>query len=46
MNLVQSPFYYLGQEAIHFIRELGGILLMLMEAARLTFAPPIVSATW
>lgn len=38
--MIQSPFYYLGNEAIRFLRQLGGILLMLMQAARLTFTPP------
>ena len=38
--MIQRVFYYIGDEVIRFIRELGGILLMLLRAVRLTFTPP------
>ena len=38
--MILRPFYYLGNEIIRFIRELGGILLMFLQAVRLTFTPP------
>ena len=38
--MIQRVFYYIGDEVIRFIRELGGILLMLFRAGRLTFTPP------
>ena len=38
--MIQRPFIYIGSGAISFIRELGGILLMLFQSARLTFTPP------
>jgi phospholipid/cholesterol/gamma-HCH transport system permease protein len=38
--MIQRAFYYLGNEVIRFIRELGGILLMLLQAVHLTFTPP------
>ena len=38
--MIQRVFYYLGNEVIRFIRELGGILLMFLQAVRLTFTPP------
>jgi ABC-type transporter Mla maintaining outer membrane lipid asymmetry permease subunit MlaE len=38
--MIQRPFYYVGKAVLEFIRELGGILIMLFETARLTFSPP------
>jgi phospholipid/cholesterol/gamma-HCH transport system permease protein len=38
--MILRPFYYLGNEVIRFIRELGGILLMFLQAVRLSFTPP------
>jgi phospholipid/cholesterol/gamma-HCH transport system permease protein len=38
--MILRPFYYLGNEVIRFIRELGGILLMFLRAVRLSFTPP------
>ena len=39
--MIQSPFYYVGNAVLEFIRELGGILIMLFQAVRLTFTPPL-----
>ena len=38
--MILRPLYYLGNEVIRFLRELGGILLMFLQALRLSFTPP------
>jgi phospholipid/cholesterol/gamma-HCH transport system permease protein len=38
--MIQRLFYYVGNAVLGFIRELGGMLIMLLRSALLTFTPP------